>query len=319
MSRNLASLLIRPIGITTGDPNERILGTGITLDKNGNPVGTGRSGPTGIESVIEYNGIYLNVREWIDTYLVTSIGGLDDADVRDSREVNPGYHGETAFPSFYGGRTIALTGKVVTKTIWKLRDMQQGLRQAFAPLDTERPLIFHTPSTQLDLQVYCRKNQPIQMLDEQKTANHFERNFLITLRASNPRFVSVIREYSVKTATAATFDAIAFSPVNNGNYNSQPEIQLLGPMTNPKLINESVTPYQTISIPTTIPAGERWIIDTANRRMYRQSDTANRFQYLDPTSDWMELAPGKNNLHFVASGMTSGTSQVVVYHRHTVI
>ena len=304
MSRNLASLLTRPVGITTGDPNERI-------------IGTGHSGPTGIESVIEFNGIYLNVREWVDTYIVTTIGGLDDADVRDSREVNPGYHGETAFTSFYGGRTITLTGKVVTKTIWKLRDMQQGLRQAFAPLDIERPLIFHTPSPDRDLQVYCRKNQAIQMADEQRTANHFERAFLITLRAANPRFVSVIREYSVKTATAATYDAIAFSPVNNGNYNAQPEIQLLGPMTNPRITNEQNN--QQIYIPTTIPAGERWIIDTSTWRFYRQSDMANRFQYLDPTSDWMELAPGKNNIRLTASGMTSGTSQIVMYHRHTVI
>jgi len=304
MSRNLAALLTRPIGIATGDPNEGIYGTT-------------HSGPRGIESVIEYNGIYLNVREWVDTYLVTTIGGIDDADVRDNREVNPGYHGETAFTGYYGGRTITLTGKVVTKTIFKLRDMQQGLRQAFAPLDVERPLIFHTPSPILDLQVYCKKNQAIQMADEQRTANHFERAFLITLRASNPRFVSVIREYNSQTFAAATFDAIAFSSTNNGNYAAQPEIQLLGPMTNPKIINE--LNGDTIYIPTTIPAGERWIIETASRRFYRQSDVANRFQYLDPMSDWMELDPGKNNLHFIATGMTAGTSQLVVYHRHTVI
>ena len=178
--RNITDILGAPAG----------LGTGSVVD--GTP-GTGRSGPRGIESVIEYNGLYLNIREWIDTYLVTTIGGIDDADVRDSREVNPGYHGETAFEGFYGGRTLTLSGKVYTKTLFKLRDMQQALRQAFADLSQELPLIFRTPDPNLDLMLICKKSQPMQMADEQRTANHFERPFLITLRASNPRFLSVIR------------------------------------------------------------------------------------------------------------------------------
>jgi hypothetical protein len=181
--RNIYSLLGAPIGLGTGDP------------KDGMP-GTGKAGPRGIESVIEYNGLYLNVRDWIDTYLVTTIGGLDDADIRDNRDVNPGFHGETAFQSFYGGRTITLTGKVYCKSLFKLRDMQQALRQAFAQLDDELPLIFRTPDPSLDMMIYAKKSQPIQMADEQRTANHFERAFQITLRASNPRFVSVTNNYS---------------------------------------------------------------------------------------------------------------------------
>ena len=180
---SIATLLGTPVGLGTGSSS------------NGLP-GSGHSGPRGIESVIEYNGLYLNVRDWIDTYLVTTIGGLDDADVRDSRELNPGYHGETAFPGYYGGRTITLTGKVYAKTLFKLRDMQQGLRQAFAQLDNELPLVFRTPDPNLDMMALCRKSQAIQMTDEQRTANHFERQFMVTLRASNPRFLSVVKVHS---------------------------------------------------------------------------------------------------------------------------
>jgi hypothetical protein len=158
--------------------------------------GSGKSGPAGIESVLEYNGAFLNVRNWIDTYLVTTIGGLDDADVRDSREVNPGYHGETAFKGYYGGRTITLSGKVYAHTLFKLRDMQQGLRQAFAQLDRELPLVFRTNDPNLDMMINCKKSQAIQMADEQRTANHFERPFQIILRASNPRFLSVVKVHS---------------------------------------------------------------------------------------------------------------------------
>ena len=129
---DIGSLLDVPYELGRGDPNI------------GYP-GSGKAGPRGIEAVIEYNGLYMNVRDWVDTYLVTTIGGLDDADVRDNREVNPGYHGETAFIGLYGGRTVTLTGKIITKTIFKLRDMQQGLRQAFSRIDREFPLIFRAP------------------------------------------------------------------------------------------------------------------------------------------------------------------------------
>jgi len=180
---SLATLLGASESLATGSAREAL-------------EGSGHSGPTGIESVFEYNGIFLNVREWIDTYLVTTIGGLDDADVRDSRELNPGYHGETPFPGFYGGRTITLTGKVYAHTLFKLRDMQQGLRQAFADLSQELPLVFRTPNPNLDMLIYCKKSQAIQMAEEQRTANHFERAFQIILRASNPRFLSVVKVHS---------------------------------------------------------------------------------------------------------------------------
>jgi Siphovirus-type tail component, C-terminal domain len=221
-----------PVSSPTGFSTATLLGSTAGLAV-GDPVkalpGTGRSVPGGIESVLEYNGIYLNVREWIDTYLVTNIGGIDDADVRDTREVNPGYHGETAYISYYGGRTITLTGKIVAKSLFKLRDMQKGLRQAFSQLDQELPLIFRTPDPNLDMMIYCKKSQSIQMAEEQRTANHFERSFLITLRASNPRFLSVSEIYNTTKfsdlsdfglpdpVTTETFD----SPGIFGQYNER--------------------------------------------------------------------------------------------------
>lgn len=168
-------------GLGQGDPADII-------------IGTKTSGPRGIESVLEFNGIFLNNRAWVDTYLVTQINGIDDADVRDQREANPGRHGETPFPSYYGGRTIVLQGKIVAHTIWKLRDMEQALRKAFADLSQEYPLIFRTNDADTDMMIFCKKSSPIQMPDEQKTSTGFERPFQITLRASNPRFVSY-REY----------------------------------------------------------------------------------------------------------------------------
>jgi Siphovirus-type tail component, C-terminal domain/Phage tail protein RIFT-related domain len=301
--RNVHSLPPAPTGLGIGGPNAASPGTGL-------------SGPRGIEAVIEYNNLYLNVRSWIDTYLVTTIGGIDDADIRDSREVNPGYHGETPFPGYYGGRTITLNGKIITKTLFKLRDMQQALRQAFAPLDRERPLIFRGSTPEQDLLIYCKKSQSIQMADEQRTANHFERPFLITLRASNPRFVSSLREWATKAFPGATFDAIAMTLINLGNFEAQPEIELKGPMSTLTLTNEANGDWMRLT--GAIPTGETWVVNAKDRRMYRKSDGAYRFQYLDVNSDWMMIEPGLNNIRVTATGLTTNSS-VDIFYNHTVM
>jgi phage-related protein len=301
----VASLRTPPIALGTGDPNE------------GQP-GTGLSGPRGIESVIEYNSLYMNVRTWVDTYLITQIGGLEDADVRDSRELNPGYHGETPFKGYYGGRTITLTGKIYTKTLFKLRDMQKAMRQAFADLENERPLIFRASAPERDSMIFCKKSQAIQMLDEQRTANHFERAFQITLRASNPRFVSTIRNRSNIVFNAATFNALGFTAVNEGNFWAQPRIELTGPIGAGLAITNEASGDQIV-LTGAIPSGEKWVLDIAQRRMFRESDEANRFLYLDVNSDWMELAPGDNPILIVASGLTADVSQVTFYFYHTTI
>ena len=155
-------------------------------------VGTRKSVPSGIESIIEYNGVYLNNRSWIETFVVNSIGGLEDPDLRDDREVNPQQHGETAFNAFYGGRTITLTGYIRAFTIHKLRDMQQALKQAFATLE-ESPMIFRAWDDPVaHYQINCRKGGSLQMNEEQPVDSWFRRDFMITMRASNPRFRGII-------------------------------------------------------------------------------------------------------------------------------
>jgi hypothetical protein len=116
--------------------------------------GTKRSGPVGIESIIEYRSglpIYLNVADWIDTFMVYTIDGIDGADIRSGAQPNPGGQGETPTEALWGGRSLVLTGKLYAQTIWKLRDMEQGLRGSFIEINKEYPLIFHAVDPTDDL------------------------------------------------------------------------------------------------------------------------------------------------------------------------
>jgi hypothetical protein len=166
-----------PIGLGSGHPTLAI-------------IGTGKSIPPGLESKLEFNGLILNDRSVIDTYKVIRMSGLEDADIRDDREVNPQAHGETAFDSYYGGKTITIEGTIRAFNLAKLRDMQQALKYAFADLSQERPLVFHGPDPENNVFINCKKNTPIAMTESQESDGIFYRPFLITLRASNFRFLS---------------------------------------------------------------------------------------------------------------------------------
>lgn len=69
-----------------------------------------------------------------DRYKITTVSGFEDADVRDSREVNAGVDGEQSLVGLAGGRTIVLEGTMETGSYKRLEDMKQAFRQAFDPL-----------------------------------------------------------------------------------------------------------------------------------------------------------------------------------------
>lgn len=295
-------------------------GTGLTSGLTDEAaVGSGLSIPPGIESIIEYRGNYLNLRDWLDTYIISDIDGLSDPDVRDSREVNPAAHGETAFNSYYGGRTIALTGKIRAQSLNKMRDLQQGLRSMFGDISREYPLIFRAANPDQNVMLYCKKTQPIAMREVQADYT-FQRDFLVTLRASNPRFIAVNTRFAQWIASGATATGLAVATcINDGNFSAQPQIQIAGPMTNPTI---TFVDQQTNAIigrlifTQAVPAGQTWMIDIAKRTV-QDGTGATKFAALSVSSDWPEFVPGATLVQLDATGMTAGTSNLAFSWRNT--
>lgn len=95
----------------------------------------------GVQAFIEYNGLVINDRYQSDLIRVVSITGLDDAEVRDSRQPRPSESGEYAYDSFYGGRVLAITGFIEAGSLPALGILEKNLKAAFAPL-VESPLKF---------------------------------------------------------------------------------------------------------------------------------------------------------------------------------
>lgn len=282
------------------------LGQGQT---GGLQVGSGLGVPGGVESVFEFNGLYLNVREWMDTFLVTNVDGIDDADVRDSREQNPSDHGETAFDAYYGGRTITISGKIRAYTLFKLRDLQQALRQAFGDLQ-EYPLIIRSGIPERDVMIYCKKYQKISMPESQNDFRHW-RDFQVSLRAADPFFMSFNEHYSPIVLDSSPKSAAVS---NGGNYNSRPRFKLIGPLTNPQIVNTTTGAQMLVN--ATIPSGDVWEIDI-RRKTVTDQDGVNQFGKLDVTSDWLTLVPDSNSIQISATGTDPVESAFQIFWRDT--
>jgi len=291
-------------GLGTGSSEDRII-----------------SGPSqgihGIEAIIEYNGLYLNIRDWIDTFIITSIMGIDDVEVRDTREPNPGQHGETPGDSWYGGRTIVLQGFIETRTLWKLRDMQQALRMAFSDISQERPLILRTTDPKYDVQVMCKKKSKIEMPEQQDTLNYFKRDFNITLGASNPRFISVEEVYNV--ATIGTFNDVVFNLANIGTTKALPLIEVKGPVTGSiEIINEANNNYVKLNTAgNPILTDQTLAYDFRNQlpRLYLDTNGESRFKLLDPVSTNFNIERGNNPIHVISN--EPGNFSISIKYHHT--
>lgn len=250
-------------------------------------LGTDRTKVGGLEREISFNGTIINSKNRQDRVILTSIDGLSDADIRDTRETNPGADGETAFRSYYGGRTIVLNGYIRAGSLEKLRDMQEGLKTVFSALD-EAPLVFRGVSRDKDLQILCRKSQPITMSEAQQSQLEFKREFQITLRASDFRFTSTInneygwkREYddAVKedipsfylrlNETSGTYaaDSSGFNragTISGANYSASGAV-LGGASYDFDGVNDYVsTSYMPFASGTTIRTYEAWVYRDTN-------------------------------------------------------
>ena len=175
----------------------------------------------GSTASISYNGLLLNYRDWIDTYVFRGIDGLDDAEVRNSANANPGDHGETPGNAYYSGRTITISGEIRYVHYPKMLDMREALRGAFADIQNERPLWIRHPTGDITLDriVYCRKQGKLEMPTQSQRAQTFQ----ITLRASNPRIMS----HELHSVSIPAGDD--WRIINVGNIYAQPRIRFYGP------------------------------------------------------------------------------------------
>jgi hypothetical protein len=246
--------------------------------------GSGYAVPAGLEAVLEYNGLFLNVQKNTDRYKITNIDGLGDSDIRDTRDVNTDDDGETPFNAFLGGRTIVLTGTIETYSVAKLRDMQQALRAAFADVSQERPLHFRVGDFRKDHVIYCKKVASNGMSETQQN-RRMSRDFQVTLRASNPRFLSWYQKFFYATPTPVTAPLLLGTLMNAGNYTAEPVYRIYGPSQSTTITNDTTGKSFTVSH---IEFGNYFDFNIAKKSLV-DSFGVNRWNNLSDDSDYVKM------------------------------
>lgn len=253
--------------------------------------------PAGLEAVLEYNSLRMNVQKNVDRYRITSIDGLYDADIRDTREVNTAQDGETPYNSFYGGRTITIAGTIDTYSISKLRSMQYALRRAFADLTQEMPLIFRTGDFQNDHMLLCKKIGSIAGTEQQ--SNYMvQRDFQLSLRASNPRFLSFYENFTEAFPPTPTISPIQIATISNkGTYKADALFRIYGPFSNVMFAND--TTGQQFSISQSVPFADYLEFNMAFPPTLVNSLGENRWNLLDDDSDTISIMPSDNQIFYM--------------------
>lgn len=267
---------------------EYIPGLGDGLPGTTTLPGTGTSVPAGVEAVLEYNGIYLNIQVNADRYRISGIDGLGDADIRDTRDVNVNDDGETPYNAFYGGRTIVLNGEIQTYSVAKMRDMIMALRTAFSDIRNERPLHFRTGSFETDHYINCKKISSINIAESQGDLRA-ARGFQISLRASNPRFLSY---YLSSVTSLANGDLLVAH--NKGNYTAEPVYTIFGPCNVQTVSNYATGDSFTVR---NISARNYFVYDVANKT-FKDQNGVDQWNNMDDGADYVRLLPEENYLQF---------------------
>ena len=192
------------------------------------------------------------------------------------------------------------------------------LQQAFSDIRDEKPLIIHGIRQEQQVFINCRKNSKLVIQETQNDARFF-RDFLIPLRASNFRILSLIRPATTVSGLNAGAASV-MSVVNLGSYPAQCAIRLAGGMTNPRvtnLTNASMVKFEPGTVLTS--TGVRDISSYQNERWVKDENGNNKYNEVSLDSTWVTLEPGVNNIEFYASAISGSAPQrqLTVFWRHT--
>jgi hypothetical protein len=276
-------------------------------------VGTGLALLRPLRCKMTFNGLTLNDLSVIDKYRIQRVEGMDDPDVKDDREELAGMDGEVPLDAFYKGRTLSLVGRIEAHTPYKLDDMREALARGFGPL-VEQELRFVDPlGLSRDYYIMCRKSSKIVWADELKDYNYYT-DFMIPLRASNPRKLKVITAVWVDPLPNNTImtNRVVFSPGNQGSATAQPVIRLTGGLGGTITVRNN-TNGQQFQISGGVAAGT-WIeINTAKRTVKNQLGASVKSKF---SGQYIEYEPGQTNQILLSTtAIGSGAPEISTTHQ----
>lgn len=252
------------------------------------------------------------------------ISGLDSPEVRENADVRVEADGGVHGQFFYGRRPVVLTGWVYPDgaTQATVNARIERLQRASNAMRADGELRW-TETGSVERRVLVRRQQPLRI------AGRRPKTFQVPLVCADAEVVAAA-EQSLVIVSGATgflgFTSPIMSPlasviasgggafaVNSGTAPSFPRLRIDGPITNPRVLNN--TTGEELRLIYDLAVAE-WLEVDMKRRTVLLGGTANRYSAVEfPASVWWALQPGNNDIRLNATA-ASGGAQVTVYWRH---
>lgn len=271
----------------------------------------------------EYNGLILNESDSF-LYHVDQINGIAGSPaIREARENKSASNGQHDYGQLLAERLITMHGELLAHSATERDLARQILSNAFITDGQYRWLKWQV-SGDYAKQVYCKVLE-LSFPEAFYKNSPYLREFIINFIAADPLIYSQTenidtiyipsatggRSYAKTYAKAyGTIQTGGKATLNNlGNFDSLPTIRLYGPLTIPKIRNNS-DGAKEIQIDTTVAAGDYLEVDFTDHTIMLNG-TTSRYNYLNSNSQWWVIKAGNNDIEFRDSGGdTDGYAQI---------
>lgn len=277
-----------------------------------------------INTPYTYKGFTLNDSPRI--YHLTAVDGFDSPALREARENRSAMDGQIDYASLLGERLLALKGKILASSVSERDSRRQPFINAFKMDGIYDWLKWQIPG-EVAKQCYCKVFDL--KIDDRYDGDPFIRNFIINLIAVDPRIYSqeeltktvyipsavggrvYVKVYPKTYGTIQTGGKITCA--NDGNYSVLPTVKMYGPLSSPKIRNNTDSAKE-ILINLVVADGDYLEIDFEEKTIMLNG-TASRYNYLDSDSQWWELKTGNNEIEFRDGlGNVNGKAEIVYRH-----
>lgn len=249
-----------------------------------------------------------------DIYKVT---GLDLANIRTSMRVSEGEDGGTVEGEFLDPRTITIEGTLFCHSADSIESQLDLLKSNYQPRTLDQPLYIKSPGVDQRL-IFCKSLGVRYDIDQARRYN--STTFQVILQAQDPVvYGSVVKSFSGALSTEITnghgfdhgydlsFGGITSTGSQISIYNAGTKavgaiIRLYGPVTGPRLIND--TTGKTLIFRPTLIATSADIITVDLKRRTVKLNGASRRGTVEDENGWFMLAPGVNTLRYQAASST---------------
>lgn len=253
-------------------------------------------------------------------YIVQSIDGFGTADVRATDVPRPRDHGEFYGLDYLPGRTITITAIIRGSSPANVVANIDALLAVWQPINVDTATVNELSYKFPGQDARQLRGRPRRCpIDTHRIIGN-NAPVVLEYKAADPRQyddtgdTAIVGVSSVTTGRAyprtypLTFgggSSNAIAALNAGNFSTRPMARILGPATNPSILNSNTG--EKVKFALTLASGDFLDVDF-DAKTAVLNGTTSRYGTLTSDSTWWELAPGLTTVQFAADTSSGATS-----------